>query len=91
MIAAGLLDEVERLLDAGLRDALTATQAIGYKEFVPVIEDGADLDEARRRSSRRPGATRSASSRGSAPTRASIWIDVTDCQPTQTAEAAMLR
>ena len=29
-----------------MRDALTAAQAIGYKEFVPVIEDGADLDEA---------------------------------------------
>ena len=42
----GLLGEVRALLDAGLRDALTASQAIGYKEFVPVIEDGADLDEA---------------------------------------------
>jgi tRNA dimethylallyltransferase len=46
MLAAGLLGEVEGLLGAGLRDALTAAQAIGYKEFVPVIEDGADLDEA---------------------------------------------
>jgi tRNA dimethylallyltransferase len=46
MISAGLLGEVERLLEAGLREALTASQAIGYKEFVPVIEDGADLGEA---------------------------------------------
>lgn len=46
MLAAGLLDEVTRLLGAGFRDALTAAQAIGYKEFVPVIEGGAPLDEA---------------------------------------------
>ena len=46
MLAAGLLGEVERLLASGLRDALTASQAIGYKELVPVIETGADLDSA---------------------------------------------
>jgi len=46
MLAEGLLGEVGRLLDAGLRDALTATQAIGYKELVPVFEDGADLEQA---------------------------------------------
>ena len=46
MIAAGLLDEVRRLLDEGFRDALTAAQAIGYKEFVPVIEQGVRLEDA---------------------------------------------
>ena len=46
MIAAGLLDEVRRLLDEGFRDALTAAQAIGYKEFVPVIEQGLRLEDA---------------------------------------------
>lgn len=46
MIASGLLDEVRRLLSEGFRDALTATQAIGYKELVPVVEDDADLSEA---------------------------------------------
>jgi len=46
MVAAGLLDEVRGLLGAGLRDALTASQAIGYKEFVPVIEGDASLDWA---------------------------------------------
>lgn len=46
MIAQGLLGEVERLLAQGWRDALTAAQAIGYKELVPVIEQGAPLDEA---------------------------------------------
>jgi len=46
MIEAGLLREVEQLLDAGFREALTATQAIGYKELVPVIETGSDLQKA---------------------------------------------
>lgn len=46
MLASGLLDEVRELLAAGFKDALTATQAIGYKELVPVVEDGAPLDEA---------------------------------------------
>ncbi len=48
MVGAGLLGEVEELLGAGFRDALTATQAIGYKEFVPVIEDGADAGDGDR-------------------------------------------
>jgi tRNA dimethylallyltransferase len=46
MIAYGLLGEVESLLQAGLRAALTASQAIGYKEFVPVIEGKAELEDA---------------------------------------------
>lgn len=46
MMAAGLLSEVESLLGAGYRDAVTASQAIGYKELVPVIEEGADADAA---------------------------------------------
>jgi tRNA dimethylallyltransferase len=46
MIAQGLLGEVEGLLARGLREALTAQQAIGYKELVPVIEGRADLAEA---------------------------------------------
>jgi tRNA dimethylallyltransferase len=46
MVSAGLRDEVARLLASGYRDALTASQAIGYKELVPVLEDGADLEEA---------------------------------------------
>jgi tRNA dimethylallyltransferase len=46
MLAAGLLDEVRALLGGGYRNALTAAQAIGYKELVPVIEDGADLAAA---------------------------------------------
>jgi tRNA dimethylallyltransferase len=46
MIEDGLAHEVSALLDAGFRDALTATQAIGYKELVRVIESGADLADA---------------------------------------------
>lgn len=46
MLEAGLLDEVRRLLTQGLRDALTAAQAIGYKELVPVVEGDAELEEA---------------------------------------------
>lgn len=46
MIEDGLLDEVARLLQGGFRDGLTAPQAIGYKELVPVLESGAPLEEA---------------------------------------------
>ena len=46
MIDSGLLGEVERLMEAGYRDALTAAQAIGYKELVPVLEGDTGLDEA---------------------------------------------
>lgn len=46
MLENGLLDEVRGLLRAGLRDAITASQAIGYKEFVPVVEGGSDLEAA---------------------------------------------
>lgn len=56
MLAAGLLGEVETLLGAGYRDALTATQAIGYKELVPVAEGRAlltDAAEAIKQASRR--------------------------------------
>jgi tRNA dimethylallyltransferase len=46
MLASGLLDEVAGLLHAGYREALSATQAIGYKELVPVLEEGACLSDA---------------------------------------------
>jgi tRNA dimethylallyltransferase len=46
MLADGLVDEVRGLLDAGYRDALTAAQAIGYKELVPVIEGEVALEAA---------------------------------------------
>ncbi|MGE5561264.1 MAG: tRNA (adenosine(37)-N6)-dimethylallyltransferase MiaA [Chloroflexota bacterium] len=43
MIAAGLVDETRRLLAAGYGDALTARQAIGYKELLPFINGDASL------------------------------------------------
>jgi tRNA dimethylallyltransferase len=46
MMAAGLLAEVQHLLEGGYRVALTAAQAIGYKELVPVIEGAVALADA---------------------------------------------
>ena len=46
MIEKGLVAEVESLLDQGFRSSITAPQAIGYKEIVPVIEGTSTLDEA---------------------------------------------
>lgn len=45
MMAAGLLDEVHRLLDAGYSPELLSMQALGYKELVPVLRDHANLAE----------------------------------------------
>jgi len=46
MLEEGLVEEVRSLLSAGLREALTAAQAIGYKEIVPVVESRAPLEDA---------------------------------------------
>lgn len=46
MLDAGLAAEVADLLNAGYRDALTATQAIGYKEIVPVLDGESTLADA---------------------------------------------
>jgi len=46
MVESGLLEEVRRLLELGFTDALTATQAIGYKELVPVLRGEAALAHA---------------------------------------------
>ncbi len=46
MMTAGLLDEVSWLLDQGYRAALTSMQAIGYKEFFPVLDGCAPIEEA---------------------------------------------
>ena len=39
MVAAGLFEEVERLLGAGLSDSCTAMQAIGYKEIAAALAE----------------------------------------------------
>jgi len=46
MLESGLLDEIATLLDRGFREAVTSAQAIGYKEFVPVLEGRTSLLEA---------------------------------------------
>jgi len=78
MVRIGLVAEVAGLLDAGYRSAVTATQAIGYKELVPVIEDGAplatavdDIKRASRRYAKRQLSWFRADPRV-------VWIDVTD-------------
>lgn len=49
MFAAGLLDEVARLLPAGLASATTARQAIGYAEAIEVLEGRIPPTAARER------------------------------------------
>ena len=46
MVAQGLLQEVEALLQSGLPRDATALQAIGYKQFLAVAEGRATVDEA---------------------------------------------
>ncbi|MDR1421450.1 MAG: tRNA (adenosine(37)-N6)-dimethylallyltransferase MiaA, partial [Coriobacteriales bacterium] len=46
MMATGLLDEVRGLLAQGWREALTAQQAIGYKELLPVLDGLRSLEDA---------------------------------------------
>ena len=46
MVEAGLLDEVRALLQSGLPREATALQAIGYKEFLGVLEGAATEAEA---------------------------------------------
>ncbi len=45
MLEMGLLDEVKKLYEQGLFETATASQAIGYKEFLPYLEGTASLDE----------------------------------------------
>jgi tRNA dimethylallyltransferase len=89
MIEAGLLGEVEALLEAGLRGALTASQAIGYKEFVPVVEGKAELEDAvaavklaSRRYAKRQLTWFRADPR-------IVWIDVDSMSVSQAADAAL--
>ncbi len=89
MMERGLLGEVESLLAGDLRAALTATQAIGYKELVPVLEQGADLEEAVaaiKQASRRYAKRQLTWFRSDPRV---MWIDVTELSLQQTAEAAL--
>ncbi len=46
MVEAGLLEEVGRLLSSGLPREATALQAIGYKEFLAVLDGTATVEQA---------------------------------------------
>jgi tRNA dimethylallyltransferase len=81
MVASGLLEEVRRLLAEGFRNALTAQQAIGYKELVRVVEDGTSLNEAVsaiKQASRRYAKRQLTWFRADPRIR---WTDVTDLSP----------
>ena len=49
MFDAGFVDEVARLLDAGLRGGRTASMAIGYREVAAFLAGELTLEEARER------------------------------------------
>lgn len=46
MLENGLLDEIRKLMATGIPREATALQAIGYKEFFPVLEEGQPLESA---------------------------------------------
>ncbi len=46
MIEAGLLEEIQGILDSGVSAQATAMQAIGYKEFVDVLQGRGNLADA---------------------------------------------
>jgi len=86
MIAEGLLAEVEQLMASGFTDALTAQQAIGYKELVPVVEGTVALSDAIasiKRSTRRYAKRQLTWFRADPRIR---WIDVADRPATQVAD-----
>ncbi|MHB1323130.1 MAG: tRNA (adenosine(37)-N6)-dimethylallyltransferase MiaA [Coriobacteriia bacterium] len=89
MVPAGLLGEVERLVAAGYREALTSMQAISYKELLPVLDRTVSLDEAVediKRATRRYAKRQLTWFRADPRIR---WIDVTCQSPDQAAEAAL--
>lgn len=46
MLEAGLVDEVQRLLDMGCRRESTAMQGLGYKEIIDCLQGKTDLERA---------------------------------------------
>ncbi len=46
MLEAGLMQEIQRLLDQGIPRGCTAMQAIGYKEFLQVLDGQCSLEQA---------------------------------------------
>lgn len=88
MVTEGLLAEVGTLLSAGYKDALTATQAIGYKELVPVLEQGEPLEPAVaaiKQATRRYAKRQLTWFRADPRVR---WLDVTEMSPDEAADEA---
>ena len=89
MIEEGLLGEIEQLLAAGLRSTLTASQAIGYKEFVPVVEGKAEVEDAIKAVQQ---ASRHYAKRQMTWFRADprvVWIDMDELSVPEAADAAL--
>jgi len=89
MLAKGLVDEVRVLLERGYGDAMTATQAIGYKELVGVVEGRAELGKAAEEIKR---ATRRYAKRQLTWFRADpriVWLDVTRSSAVRTLSEAL--
>ncbi len=89
MVESGLLDEVRRLLDAGHREALTSSQAIGYKEMVSAIEGVISVEQAIddvKRATRRYAKRQMSWFRADPRVR---WLDVTDLHADEAAERAL--
>lgn len=89
MIDRGLVGEVEALLERGFRTALTAAQAIGYKEMVEHLDGGCSLDEAiaRIKQASRRYAKRQLTWFNADPR--ITWIDVTELSPADAVDAVV--
>lgn len=88
MLERGLIAEIEELLESGLRGAITASQAIGYKEFIPVIDGNMPLEQAVEQVKQ---ATRRYAKRQLTWFRADErvrWIDVTEMSPERVLDRA---
>lgn len=86
MVAAGLVDEVRGLIAAGAAPALTARQAIGYKEVIDALEGRSTLEEAIeliKRRSRRYAKRQLSWCRGDARMR---WLDMGELDVSAAAE-----
>lgn len=89
MIESGLEREVSDLMHRGLRSALTASQAIGYKEFVAVLEGTLPRDRAIediKRASRRYAKRQLTWFRADPRV---MWVDVTESSPADAAAHIM--
>lgn len=87
MVRDGLLEEVRHLLDRGYGRAITAMQAIGYKELLPVLTAGAPLGDAIasiKQSSRRYAKRQLTWLRADKRVR---WLDVTGSSTAEAADA----